>query len=309
MSKGSVLLALIALLTSTVVDQSSANVGPAKPSAAMTKNAASFSKQYSFTKPYTKQSLFTPVTLPRSLESRSMTTSAQLWSNAWKKLNDNDYAAAIPILSQLIDTNDNLWLAYSLRAKCWLAAQQFGKAKADAKNAIAQDGRQSLPWIITGYCQMGENDPPSAITSFTEAIKIEPANAEALLNRGICYFYSNDMQKTVDDETAAISAEPKAFEAYFYRAQANMNLGNWNGVKDDGQVMVKLDRNSGEGHAIFGYGLEGTGSGYEAVPQYHFASVCFKDLGLFDQMTAMNQELARVIPQYDYGKSRYVVNR
>ena len=57
------------------------------------------------------------------------------------------------------------------------------------------------------YAKKGDHD--KAIADFTEAIRLNPKDAEAYYNRGCAYGEKGDHDKAITDYTAAIQINPK----------------------------------------------------------------------------------------------------
>ena len=69
-------------------------------------------------------------------------------------------------------------------------------------------------------------DAKKAIAHFTQAIKKDPKNAEALCFRGRSYGLDLEREKAISDFNEAITLEPKFSEAYYWRGRIRHELGN-----------------------------------------------------------------------------------
>jgi tetratricopeptide (TPR) repeat protein len=68
-----------------------------------------------------------------------------------------------------------------------------------------------------------QRDFDGAIKEFTEAIKLDPKNAEAYNVRGVTYYYKKDYDRAIADYTEAIKLDPKFALAYYNRGNAYYN--------------------------------------------------------------------------------------
>ncbi len=95
-----------------------------------------------------------------------------------------------------------------------------------------------------GLLRRGDYD--EAIASLTEAIRIEPQQADAYLFRGRAYQGRNsagDLDAAINDFTRAIEIAPKDYEAYYSRSIAYRDRGDATQSEDD----VALSRRPHQG--------------------------------------------------------------
>lgn len=83
-------------------------------------------------------------------------------------------------------------------------------------------------------------DPDQAIEWLTEAIKLEPAYAQAWLRRGLAYSDKRWYDLALDDLNKAVRLAPSA-ESYAYRGLAEMRLGNLLGAESDLTKAIAID--------------------------------------------------------------------
>ncbi|MBX9771501.1 MAG: tetratricopeptide repeat protein, partial [Candidatus Obscuribacterales bacterium] len=228
----------------------------------------------------------------------------ELWDDACKKVKTKQFSDAIPVLSQLIAKNNNPALAHTLRAKSWLALGKLDKAAADAAKAVALNNNLALAHTILGFCKLQENNLAAAMQAFSKAIDLEPKNIEARSLRALCKMAKRDPKSARDDLDVVLTADPDNLDALFNRAKANIMLSNWDAVKTDSKKMISINSAIPEGHMCFALALENTGDGYKSVPEYQKAAVCFSAFNVPDQTRIMEEQLVRLIPMYDYGRSK-----
>jgi len=64
-----------------------------------------------------------------------------------------------------------------------------------------------------------------AIADFSEAIRLDPKNANAYRVRGFTYFFKCDYDSAIADYTEAIRLDPTNAAAYYWRARAYLAKG------------------------------------------------------------------------------------
>ena len=72
-----------------------------------------------------------------------------------------------------------------------------------------------------------KGDFDKAIDDNTEAIRLDPKDAEAYYNRSVDYWRKGDYDKAIADCTEAIRLNPKLAEAYFGRGCACGEKGDY----------------------------------------------------------------------------------
>src|SRR5262249_33425505 len=139
-------------------------------------SASKILDSYRLSSPSTLSNYNKKVLAGKSLQSRAV--GADTVSEAWEEMQKGQFKRAISILNKVIEANKTAE-ALALRANCWYVLNSFDQAMADADQSIAADRQQVLPWLIKGHCHMHGNDAISAISSFSEAIKLDPENVDA----------------------------------------------------------------------------------------------------------------------------------
>lgn len=83
-------------------------------------------------------------------------------------------------------------------------------------------------------------DAQGAIFDFTEAIRVDPENAEAYLHRGITRFEQGNTDGAFYDFTEAIAVDSRQDQAYFERSKANIKKNDWIGATEDLAEAIRL---------------------------------------------------------------------
>ena len=99
----------------------------------------------------------------------------------------------------------------------------------------------------------------SAITGYTNAIRLNPSSAHAYTYRGICRHIQKDFTLAMEDYDQAIYADAKAYMAFHYRGMLKFDMKNYYGSihdldsslllhPDDAQVLISRARAKKEVH-------------------------------------------------------------
>ena len=83
-------------------------------------------------------------------------------------------------------------------------------------------------------------DPQAAVTDYTQVLKNNDHNIEALIARGIAYSNLNDDESAVKDFSRAIELDKTALEAYIQRGTVLLRDGDYKAAADDLRVSMKL---------------------------------------------------------------------
>jgi tetratricopeptide (TPR) repeat protein len=79
---------------------------------------------------------------------------------------------------------------------------------------------------LKGEAAQKKGDLKSAITNFSEAIRLDPKLVTAYNNRGLVYYEKHELDKAIADFNEAIRLDPKLTSAYGHRADAYEDKGN-----------------------------------------------------------------------------------
>jgi regulator of sirC expression with transglutaminase-like and TPR domain len=96
------------------------------------------------------------------------------------------------------------------------------------------------------FLERGEGD--SAIREFTEAIRLNPNNAEAYYYRGFVYGMNNDYERAIADFTQAIRLNPNNAEAYNYRGFSYGMKDDYKSAIADFTQAIRLNSNYAEAY-------------------------------------------------------------
>jgi len=117
-------------------------------------------------------------------------------------------------------------------------------------------------WIKKGYEASRKNKVSEALSCYTQALELEPANAMARYLRAHMFFMKWQFQNALDDYSLAIKYGPKEkfyLDAYYFRGSAYEALGKYDEAFEDYQKILKMNPGSDKGYTARGnvYFLKG----------------------------------------------------
>jgi tetratricopeptide (TPR) repeat protein len=95
-------------------------------------------------------------------------------------------------------------------------------------------------WMALGRKDFDQNFFDRAAESYTQAVALDPNNAEAFAMRGRCKAQGGDFKGSVADFTKAIDLHPKHVDSYKHRALAYGALRQFDPAIADGEETLKL---------------------------------------------------------------------
>jgi lipoprotein NlpI len=88
---------------------------------------------------------------------------------------------------------------------------------------------------------MSEGRQRNAITSFNQAIRLNPRSAEAYQGRGMAYNETGQNEQALKDYDAALALNPQYAEAYFNRGNVYTDMGQHERALKDYNEAIRLD--------------------------------------------------------------------
>ena len=79
-------------------------------------------------------------------------------------------------------------LAYGLRSNIELVQNHTAPARADAERAVAADPSSSAAWLSLSLVKQAEFDLAGALAAARQAVKLDPENAQALIQESSLLF-------------------------------------------------------------------------------------------------------------------------
>jgi tetratricopeptide (TPR) repeat protein len=127
--------------------------------------------------------------------------------------------------------------------RCWAYNEKddYDRAMQDCNEAIRIDPANVNALIGRGAAYGGKGDADRAIADFNEATRLDPKLVVAFSNRGIAYKAKGDLDRAIAEFDKAIRLAPKQAENYFGRGVANLYGGSLAKALADLDQASKLD--------------------------------------------------------------------
>lgn len=116
-------------------------------------------------------------------------------------------------------------LGFSLRGEALCKLLRFKEAEPILEQAVALEGHTAMAWADLACCRVERKAYPEAVTAADRSLGMEPANIEALCNRGRARFGLQQYQDGRNDLAAAL-ALGKADPALRENLQLNIGLAD-----------------------------------------------------------------------------------
>lgn len=107
-----------------------------------------------------------------------------------------------------------------------------------------------------------------AIESYSEAIKLDPNNADAYNNRGIAYGKKGEHDLAIKDFNKAIDLNPNSANAYGNRGNVHFNKGEYDRTISDFSKAIDLNPDSAEVYYNRGNAYRAKGESSSAIADY-----------------------------------------
>lgn len=112
-------------------------------------------------------------------------------------------------------------------AQCAVAERDLAKARAWLDSALKLPGRQAKTWILIGNLEQFNNKSNTALAAYTNALKAEPDNLEALQNRAAVNMALGQLETARADVERVTRLAPKSLPAHYLDALLNFEQGNY----------------------------------------------------------------------------------
>lgn len=137
-------------------------------------------------------------------------------------------------------TEEPSWVPMTNRAAWYLEAGGARLQKADLSNAVRAfsqaikiDPTNADALLLRGSTRISLKDFAGALTDLSQALSLQSSNAEALVQRASCYGNMHEFSKADADCTAAITIDTNNIAAYNMRGLVRMNLRQFDAATDD----------------------------------------------------------------------------
>ncbi|RUU55943.1 tetratricopeptide repeat protein, partial [Mesorhizobium sp. M2C.T.Ca.TU.009.01.2.1] len=126
-----------------------------------------------------------------------------------------------------------------------------GRAHAELGSALAVTGEQE-----------------KAIAAYDEAIRIDPTDVTALINRGIAHAAKGGFDRAIADYDTALGIDPRSADAYAKRGAAWANKKEWVRAIADANKAIELDAGNVDGYYYRAVAWAGKGNDERAIADF-----------------------------------------
>lgn len=174
-------------------------------------------------------------------------TARRMLPQAWRECSGGNPEAAIPACKTLIDSGiaqgEELAHVYLLMGKAQRDANKSDAALAAFNAAIATKS-SAAAYGLRGTVYYQKGDLEKAIADYSEAIRLDAQNGEALNNRAWTYYRTGRQEKALADADSAVRLLAKEAYVWDTRAHIHAKLGNRDAAIRDFRAALAIDPSS-----------------------------------------------------------------
>jgi|GEM_PF-1156587 len=155
--------------------------------------------------------------------------SSALLDKGMQAARQGNYDGAIAAYDAALLINDKLHkpIAYAGRAAALNHKGEYDKAIADCNEALRLQPAYADAFNNRGLAYYYKDDHGNAMKDYNEAIRLDPKLAMAYYNRGTIYLQSAEYDKAISDLNNALSLDPKQPGAYNNRGRVYFEKGDY----------------------------------------------------------------------------------
>jgi tetratricopeptide (TPR) repeat protein len=128
-----------------------------------------------------------------------------MYSDAYYRVESNEYSAAIDILSELIEINSTYADAYILRAYAWEQGNSLDRARDDLLTAQKMDPDNQILHYNLGNVYFAQKELEKALEQYSISITINREHPLSYLNRANTYILLKMWKEALADYRIYIS--------------------------------------------------------------------------------------------------------
>lgn len=125
-------------------------------------------------------------------------------------------------------------------AQCAVADQDVTKARSWLQAALKLDSRQAQSWIAIGNLEQYDKKFQASLDAYTQAVKAEPSNLEALQSRAALNMSLGNLDVAKTDIDVLTRLAPKSLGVYYLRALLNFEHKKYAEARSELDKVFKL---------------------------------------------------------------------
>ncbi|MEP7279990.1 MAG: tetratricopeptide repeat protein [Bacteroidota bacterium] len=177
---------------------------------------------------------------------------------AWHSL--GNYKTALENYTNAVKLNPQLFVAQKAMGDAYLSMGEYNNASSSFEKFIQTVSNTKTPvspsLVAEGYSGLGKsyfaaNNYEKALAAFKNAVKKNPAMAEALFYRGFAYYKTNELNDAISDMSKAISMDNRHYEWQYQLARAYQDKKDFQNAAVFFNNCIKLDSLSKLPEAVY----------------------------------------------------------
>jgi tetratricopeptide (TPR) repeat protein len=153
------------------------------------------------------------------------------------------YDEALRLLSAAIETGKlpapKRAEALLAKSAAWIGKGDFARALAETSEAIKADPGDAAAHLERGRIRWHRQQWETSLADFNEAIRLDPAAAEGYSLRGIVWYHKGDIDRAIADYGEALSRDPVHADALFNRGLAWHRKGDNAKAAEDFRAAIR----------------------------------------------------------------------
>lgn len=151
-----------------------------------------------------------------------------------------DTVAALADLDKALELNNKLPNAYVIRASLLMASREgYEKAEADITEAIRLEPKEADLYVNRAYLRYNRDDYFGAMADYDYAVQVDPLNSAAIYNRALLRMESRDNDRAIRDFTRVLELEPEDYRALYNRALLYSDTRNYGKALEDVNRLIE----------------------------------------------------------------------
>ena len=130
---------------------------------------------------------------------------------------------------------------YNIKAQILLQKKDTVAAEAAIGKAIEVDKHNLSAITAKANILMSHEQYADAIKQFDESLRLNPKQANSLINRALCHYHLDHYRDAMADYDRALELEPKNFVGHYNRGLLRANVGEDNLAIEDFNFILSID--------------------------------------------------------------------
>ena len=125
-------------------------------------------------------------------------------------------------------------------AQCAVAERNLNKAREWLNAALPLKNKQAKTWIFIGDLEQLQRNPKNSLAAYSQALRLEPNNREALVNRAGLYMALGQLGPAQVDAEKVTKLAPKSLAAYYLHALLSFERKKFAEARDTVQKALQI---------------------------------------------------------------------